>query len=71
MYAIVEFLSADKTSSVALVHTDWFVDNKKNRVRCPNTNWYKYAKNWNPNVSMLKWKISKCQILKDDIGKLK
>lgn len=69
MFSVVEFTSENSASSVALVHKDWFTDKSQTSVRCPPNNWYKFAENWKPTISMFKWKTNKCIVLKDNIGK--
>lgn len=69
MYAVVEFVNFDGSTSVELVHKEWFTDQKLDTVRCPPNNWYKTAKNWKDSrMSTFKWKINKCQVLTNNIG---
>lgn len=70
MYAIVEFFNNDQSTSISLVHCDWFLGSDQTRVLCPNANWYKVAEKWSPKISTLKWKAHRCRVLKRNIGNL-
>lgn len=70
MYSVVEFAYNNSDSKgIALVHNDWFVNDNHTRVICPPSNWDKNARNINPKISTLKWKIDKCKVLSKEISK--